>query len=102
MLAIDQDSLGKQATQIVNDAGSVIYSKTLEDGSTAVGLFNRGEVETTITVSWGVWGNLSNGGGGKRLVRDPWRQKDLGVFEKQFSAKVSPHGVVLVRVIASP
>jgi alpha-galactosidase len=32
-------------------------------------------------------------------VRDVWRQKELGVFDKEFSADVPYHGVVLVRVM---
>jgi len=33
---------------------------------------------------------------GKYIVRDLWRQKDLGTFEGEFSADVRRHGVVLV------
>jgi alpha-galactosidase len=100
VLAINQDSLGRQATQISNDGGKVVHAKTLEDGSTAVGLFNRGDVEATVAVTWGPWGTLPTPDqGGARVVRDLWRQKDLGVFKGRFEAKVPPHGVVLVRLI---
>jgi alpha-galactosidase len=99
VLAIDQDSLGKQATQISNDNGKVVYAKTLEDGSFAVGLFNRGETETTVGVKWGPWGTLATpDGGAKFVVRDLWRQKDLGEFKGKFETKVAPHGVVLVKI----
>jgi alpha-galactosidase len=37
---------------------------------------------------------------GKQIVRDLWRQKDVGTFEKQFQATVPPHGVVLARLRA--
>ncbi len=100
VLALDQDSLGKQATQISSDGDKVIYAKHLEDGSTAVGLFNRGTTETTISVHWGPWGDLAMAGATKLLVRDLWRQKDLGIFDGKFEAKVAPHGVVLVRLSA--
>jgi alpha-galactosidase len=99
LLAIDQDSLGKQATQISNDSGKVVCAKTLEDGSVAVGLFNRGDSEATVGVKWGPWGNLATPEGGKRLVRDLWRQKDLGQSDGKFETKVAPHGVVLIRLI---
>ena len=36
VLAINQDVLGKQATQISNDGDRVVYAKTLSDGSYAV------------------------------------------------------------------
>jgi len=99
VLAIDQDPLGKQATQISNEGDRVVYAKTLEDGSTAIGLFNRGDTAATISVNWGPWGSLPTDYTGKFLVRDLWRQKDLGTFEGKFSAPVAPHGVVLVRFI---
>ena len=83
VLAVDQDPLGKQATQIVNDGDRVVYAKKLEDGSQALGLFNRGTTETTVTVSWGPWGSLASDYGGKYLVRDLWRQKDLGTFHRK-------------------
>ncbi len=99
VLAIDQDALGKQATQVSNENGKTVYAKTLEDGSMAVGLFNRGETATTITVTWGPWGILATRGRTKkRTVRDLWRQKDLGTFAGKFEAKVAPHGVVLVKI----
>jgi alpha-galactosidase len=100
VLAIDQDALGKQATQISNHDGTVVYAKTLEDGSFAVGLFNRGEAEATVGVKWGPWGTLPTAHVGTTYrVRDLWRQQDLGEFKDSFETKVAPHGVVLVRLI---
>jgi alpha-galactosidase len=97
VLEIDQDALGKPATQISNEGDKVIYAKTLEDGSIALGLFNRGTAETNIAVHWNPWGELTTISG-KQLVRDLWRQKDLGIFDGKFETKVAPHGVVLVRL----
>lgn len=103
VLAIDQDSLGKQATQISNRDGKVVYAKTLEDGSYAVGLFNRSEAATTVEVTWGPWGTLPTERVGMNFqVRDLWRQKDLGVFNGSFETNVARHGVVLVRLIPAP
>jgi len=100
VLAINQDSLGKQATQISNENGKVVYAKTLEDGSVAIGLFNRSEKEATLSVTWGPWGSLAMDASiPKRRVRDLWRQQDLGEFEKKFETKVAPHGVQLIRLI---
>lgn len=100
VLAIDQDSQGKQATQISNQDGKVVYAKKLEDGSYAVGLFNRGNQEAVVGVKWGPWGTLPTPDGAARFtVRDLWRQTDLGQFKGEFKTKVAPHGVVLVRLI---
>lgn len=100
VLAINQDPLGRQATQISNKDGRIVYAKTLEDGSYAVGLFNLGDSEATVGLKWGPWGTLPTVDGGSSFtVRDLWRQKDLGVFRGNFETKVPPHGVVLVRLI---
>jgi len=95
VLAVDQDALGKQAARVVGDDKSPInvYAKPLEDGTWAVGLFNRGPAETDVKVAWSAL-QL----GGAQPVRDLWRQKDLGVASDGFSAKVPSHGVVLVKV----
>jgi alpha-galactosidase len=65
----------------------------LEDRSKALGLFNRGKSPAAVTSSWAVLG-LS----GKQSVRDLWRQKDLAVADREFSATVPSRGVVLVRL----
>jgi alpha-galactosidase len=65
----------------------------MEDGSLAVGLFNKGETEAPLTVRWQ---DLKISG--KQAVRDLWRQKDLGQFEDKFEASVPRHGVVLVKI----
>jgi alpha-galactosidase len=93
VIAVDQDPLGKQAARVFNSGGLSVWVKDLEDGSKAVGLFNLGDRETKVVVRWDDLG-IS----GKRLVRDLWRQKDLGAFEREFQARVAPHGVVLVRI----
>jgi alpha-galactosidase len=93
VLALDQDALGQQAT-CVDVTGSVyIYAKDLETGSKAVGLFNCGSTAETGTVSWSEL-RVS----GKRMVRDLWRQQDLGRFSEKYSAAIPPHGVVLIRL----
>jgi alpha-galactosidase len=93
VLALDQDPLGQQATRVAGDGPVKIYAKDLEDGSKAVGLFNLGPTNALVTVHWKDL-NLH----GKRIVRDLWRQKDLGRFDWQYSATVPSHGVVLVRL----
>jgi alpha-galactosidase len=93
VLDVNQDALGRQAARIVKNGAAEIWAKDLEDGSKAVGLFNRGEDETTIVLKWS---NL--GLSGKLKVRDLWRQKDLGKFSGQFQTGVPRHGVVLLKV----
>ena len=93
VLEINQDSLGKQATQIAGKGDLKVYAKLLDDDSFAVGLFNTGTETTTVSVAWSDL-KLT----GPQRIRDLWRQKDIGVSETGYETPVAPHGVMLVRV----
>lgn len=90
VLEVNQDPLCRQATSF---AGGSVFAKPLQDGSRAVGLFNRGEAEREVAVTWSELDLL-----GAQRLRDLWRQQDLGIFPDSFSATVPPHGVVLLHV----
>jgi alpha-galactosidase len=93
VLAVDQDSLGKEASCVSSNGTLRVLAKDLDDGTKAAGLFNLGDQPATVVASWDDL-KLS----GEQLVRDLWRQKDLGRFEKEFSATVASHGVVLLKI----
>jgi alpha-galactosidase len=97
VLAVDQDSLGKQAVCIVSKGDLRVYAKNLADGSKAVGLFNLGNHPVSMGVDWTVLGSS-----GAQTVRDLWRQKNLGEFPTRFETTVASHGVVLIRVSSVP
>jgi alpha-galactosidase len=65
----------------------------MEDGSKAVGLFNLGEEDARVTATWSDVGLK-----GRQMVRDLWRQVNLGKFSGEFGTSVPRHGVVLVRI----
>lgn len=90
---IDQDPLGKQGIEVHRSSEELVLAKPLDDGSLAVGLFNLTEDPSSITVDWNQLART-----GRQTVRDVWRQKDIGIFEKEFHSRVPPHGVVLVRM----
>ena len=94
VLDVNQDSLGKQARQLKKDGDIEAWAKDMEDGSKAVGLFNRGLFDAEASIDWATLG-IS----GRQNIRDLWRQKDLGMFEDSFKTEVRPHGVVLIKVI---
>ncbi len=115
VIAIDQDALGKPATLVATQGPQItiertdrpnrpprkldqgqVWVKELEDGSRAVGLFNVGNEEMTVTAKWD---DLKLEG--KQTVRDVWRQKDVAEVEKEYEATVAPHGVVLVKLSAA-
>jgi alpha-galactosidase len=113
VLAVDQDSLGKQAVMISEYGPKVevvnvrpgrtnqvhtytsfqVWARPLADGSHAVGLFNLSDAKATVTVKWS---DLKISG--EKTVRDLWRQKDLGRFKDEFSLTVAPHGAEMVKI----
>jgi len=95
VLEVSQDPLGRQAGRAARDGPLEVWAKDMEDGSKAVGLFNRGDQETQVTARFS---DLHLAGTHK--IRDLWRQQDLGGFTGQFQAAVPRHGVVLVKVAA--
>ena len=93
VIEIDQDPLGQCARVVPLSADTFLMVKDLEDHSKAVGLCNRGQAPQTITARWSDLGVE-----GRQVVRDLWRQRDLGVFQPGFSSLVDRRGVVLVRI----
>ena len=93
VLAVNQDPLGQQAGRRAQEGTLEVWSKKLEDGSLAVGLFNRGIVPAKVTARWQDLGIT-----GPRKVRDLWKQKDLGEFRDSYGAEVPPHGAMLLKM----
>ena len=93
IIDVDQDPLGKPGFRVSKNGDVEVWKRELEDGSIAVGLFNRGEELAMVTASWSDLG-IS----GSHPVRDLWRQKDLGNFTIQYAERVERHGVVMVKI----
>jgi alpha-galactosidase len=94
VIEVNQDPLGKQATIVSKVDSCGVLAKEMEDGSKAVGLFNITDgISRKLSVKWSDLGIK-----GKYIVRDLWRQKDLGAFDDEFSAEVKPHGVVMIQL----
>ena len=97
VIEVNQDPLGRQAARAAKKGQTEVWVKAMEDGSHAVGLFNRSEIPTPVTYTW-----ADEGGAATRSVRDLWRQQDVGSFTNSFTAEVPRHGCVLVRMRANP
>ena len=94
VIAVNQDPLGRQAGRVYSDEdGLEVWAKDLADGTKAVGLFNRGEMPSTVTATWSDLGIT-----GSQPVRDLWRQKDLGEFDGSYSLEIPRHGAAMVRI----
>lgn len=93
IIEVDQDPLGKPGFRVSKSGEKEVWMRHLEDGSVSVGLFNRGETVDMVSTFWKDLGLT-----GEQKVRDLWRQKDLGIFNEKFTAKVGRHGVVMLRL----
>jgi alpha-galactosidase len=95
VLAVNQDSLGKQGLLASKHGELEVWRKPLADGSMALCLFNRSDAPATITAEWGVLGMPA---AQSVAVRDLWNHEDLGRFTGRFEAPVPAHGTVMVRL----
>ena len=93
VLAVDQDAKGVQGHRVWEEGPMEIWVKPLADGSHAVGLFNRSESATKMTLDF-----KSIGAPASAKLRDLLDHKDLGTAQNSYSAEVPTHGVVLVKV----
>jgi alpha-galactosidase len=94
IIAIDQDSLGLQATRIRNSGGLQVWQKPLNDGSIAVALLNTSANNNSMFVTWNDIGLQA----GDATVRDLWLRTDLGTFKDTFKVAVPTHGIVVVKI----
>jgi alpha-galactosidase len=93
IIEVNQDPLGKPGYRVFKNGDTEVWKRELEDGSIAVGLFNRGEEPVSVSAYWADLGLK-----GKLPVRDLWRQKDLGHFDIQYTTVVGRHGVEMIRI----
>jgi alpha-galactosidase len=97
VIAVDQDSLGKQGILVWEPSPELqVWSKPLADGSHAVALLNRSTSAAKITA------NLSRVGlhTDSAIVRDLWAHADRGRVGRQYSVEVPAHAVVMVKMTA--
>jgi len=94
VIAIDQDSTGKQGTRTSKAGDQEIWVKTLADGGQAIGLFNRGSQSTKMNLKWTDIGLKS----APSKVRDLWGHQDVKPARLDYSADVPSHGVVMLRI----
>jgi alpha-galactosidase len=93
IIDVDQDTLGKPGKRLSKNEEQEIWTRDMEDSAKVVGLFNRGEYPVKMTVKWSDLGIK-----GRYMVRDIWRQTDLGREKSSYSAVVPRHGVVMLRL----
>lgn len=74
VIAIDQDSLGKQGFRFMDHPGKQIWAKELSNGEWAVCFFNSSTDPVKVRVNWSYLSFLK----GTFEIRDIWHKQDLG------------------------
>ncbi|PWT73901.1 MAG: alpha-galactosidase [Bacteroidetes bacterium] len=95
VLAIDQDPQAKPAKKIYDKNKIQVWTKELEDGAIAMGIFNMDDLANKQQLSLKEL-NLA----GSVKLRDVWRQKNIGAFTN-LSVQLPPHGVWLLKAVSS-
>jgi alpha-galactosidase len=93
VIAVDQDTLGKEGDRVRADGPYEVWAKPLSGGAKAVGLFNRNGYPCPITVNF-----KEIGYEGPVHVRDLWAHKGRGTLTGSYTATVPGHGVVMIRI----
>ncbi|ASW55223.1 glycoside hydrolase family 27 protein [Plantactinospora sp. KBS50] len=93
LIAINQDSLARQAVQVSNDGTRRVLAKPLANGDVAVALFNQGSSTTTISTTAAAVGKS----GSSFTLVDAWSGASSS-STGSISASVPGHGTVVYRV----
>ncbi|WP_443043881.1 NPCBM/NEW2 domain-containing protein [Streptomyces sp. NBC_00322] len=94
VIAVDQDSLGRQGTVVSSSGGLVVMSKPLADGGRSVTLTNETTSAKTLSTTADA---IGIGGAASYVLEDLW-SKQTGTTTGAISASVPAHGTVMYRV----
>jgi alpha-galactosidase len=94
VIAVDQDSLGKQGVLLSSTDGHDVFAKPLANGDVAVALFNASGTAATISTTAGAVGL---GHASAYQLKDLW-SKQVTESAGAISAFVPAHGTVMYRV----
>jgi len=96
LIAIDQDSLGKEADRIYSEGPIEIWSRPLADGSRALAIFNFGEQRSYLR---GISLHLEAAGAANGWhAHDVWAMKELGPLSDSTQFTIPRHGSLVLRL----
>jgi len=95
VIAVDQDSLGKQGVQVSDNSGLRVLAKKLANGDVAVAFFNETGSSASISTTASAVGL---GGAAGYALRDLWAHKTTNTTGATWSESVPSHGTVLLRI----
>jgi alpha-galactosidase len=93
LIAVDQDPAGRPGIRKYQRDGIEAWCKPLQDGSLAVGLFNRTTEPLPVAAAWADLGLPRP----PARLRDLWEHRELSVGSAGLRTRVPAHGVVVLR-----
>jgi alpha-galactosidase len=94
VIAVDQDPLGKQGTEVFSGNGAHVLTKPLANGDVSVVLFNENDAATTISTDAGAVGLPA---APSYVLNNLWSH-DITSTTGAISATVPGHGSVMYRI----
>jgi alpha-galactosidase len=94
VIAIDQDTAGRQAKRVWVSGQQEVWTRELSDGDIAVAVFNRAPGDARVTFRWADAGITA----APSRIRDLWSHTDQKATGGNYSSEVPGHGVELLRV----
>jgi alpha-galactosidase len=88
IIAIDQDSLGKQGYRVMRKDGLEAWKKPLSGNRLAIAFLNRNSTAQTVTATWK---ELELRQGTRYSIRDVWKKASAGQSDSTLSASLQPH-----------
>jgi alpha-galactosidase len=93
VIAVDQDTAAQPAKRMVQAGNVEVWTRSLQDGSKAIGLFNRDIQAKAVSVPWSTLGLT-----GDLRARDLWKHEEVPATGATYTATLPGHGVVMLRV----
>lgn len=105
-IAVNQDTLGKQAIKFMDMGDHEIWAKPLAGKEIAVCFMNRGELPWKLDYNWldqtMYFAKDINFRKNEYTVRDLWQHKDLCTSKDRLVYEIPKHGVLMVRLSKKP
>ena len=105
LIAIDQDTLGRQATCYRDNGDYQIWVKPLVNNEKAVCLLNKSDEKKSVLVDFALLSQINSGrrGGSTTFqnyrIKDLWEHKDLDLKENALYIELDPHSAKVYRFI---
>jgi alpha-galactosidase len=114
IIAVNQDTLGKQATCYRDNNDYQIWVKSLSNNEKAICLLNKSDEKKSVLVDFSLLAQIRTSGWGfggfgefggtpatldKFTVRDLWEHKDLVLKDTSMYIELAPHTVKVYRFV---